>query len=138
MEFQIEEFIGKFGEFFNFFIVAVLLTLIFTVIYWKVTSHNEFKLIKEKSIAAAVAFSGALIGFALPLVSVMLNSTNVIEMTQWAVVAMVIQIFVYFLVRMPMPKISERIENNEIAAGIWLGAASLVGGMLNAASMTSS
>ena len=138
MEFQIEEFIGKFGEFFNFFIVAVLLTLIFTLIYWKVTSHNEFKLIKEKSIAAAVAFSGALIGFALPLVSVMLNSTNVIEMVQWAVVAMVIQIFVYFLVRMPMPKISERIENNEVAAGIWLGVASLVGGMLNAASMTSS
>jgi putative membrane protein len=138
MEFQIEEFIGKFGEFFNFFIVAVLLTLIFTLVYWKVTSHNEFKLIKEKSIAAAVAFSGALIGFALPLVSVMLNSTNVIEMAQWAVVAMVIQIFVYFLVRMPMPKISERIENNEVAAGIWLGVASLVGGMLNAASMTSS
>jgi putative membrane protein len=67
-----------------------------------------------------------------------LNSTNIIEMAQWAVVAMVIQIFVYFLVRMPMPKISERIENNEIAAGIWLGVASLVGGMLNAASMTSS
>lgn len=138
MEFQIEEFIGKLGEFFTFFIVAVLLTLIFTVIYWKVTSHNEFKLIKEKSISAAVAFSGALIGFALPLVSVMLNSTNVIEMAQWAVVAMVVQIFVYFMVRMPMPKISERIENNEVAAGIWLGAASLVGGMLNAASMTPS
>ena len=138
MEFQIEEFIGNLGEFFTFFIVAVLLTLIFTVIYWQVTSHNEFKLIKEKSIAAAIAFSGALIGFALPLVSVMLNSANVIEMVQWAVVAMVIQIFVYFLVRMPMPKISERIENNEVAAGIWLGAASLVGGMLNAASMTPS
>lgn len=138
MELQFDEFIGNLGEFFTFFIVAVLLTLIFTVIYWQVTSHNEFKLIKEKSIAAAVAFSGALIGFALPLVSVMLNSTNVIEMAQWAVVAMVIQIFVYFLVRMPMPKISERIENNEVAAGIWLGAASLVGGMLNAASMTSS
>jgi putative membrane protein len=138
MELQFDQFIGNLGEFFTFFIVAVLLTLIFTVIYWQVTSHNEFKLIKEKSIAAAVAFSGALIGFALPLVSVMLNSTNVIEMAQWAVVAMVIQIFVYFLVRMPMPKISERIENNEVAAGIWLGAASLVGGMLNAASMTSS
>ena len=138
MEFQIEEFVGNLGEFFTFFIVAVLLTLIFTVIYWQVTSHNEFKLIKEKSIAAAIAFSGALIGFALPLVSVMLNSANVIEMAQWAVVAMVIQIFVYFLIRMPMPKISERIENNEVAAGIWLGAASLVGGMLNAASMTPS
>ena len=87
MELQFDQFIGNLGEFFTFFIVAVLLTLIFTVIYWQVTSHNEFKLIKEKSIAAAVAFSGALIGFALPLVSVMLNSTNVIEMAQWAVVA---------------------------------------------------
>ena len=138
MEFQIKEFVENLGEFFTFFIVAVLLTVIFTVIYWQVTSHNEFKLIKEKSIAAAIAFSGALIGFALPLVSVMLNSANVIEMAQWAAVAMVIQISVYILVRMPMPKISERIENNEVAAGIWLGAASLVGGMLNAASMTPS
>jgi len=135
MDFQINEFITSLGEFFLFFMVAVLLTLIFTVIYWRVTSHNEFKLIKEKSTAAALAFSG-LIGFALPLVSVMLNSTNVIELALWAVVAMVIQIFVYFLVRMPMPRISERIENNEVSAGIWLGAASLVGGMLNAASMT--
>ena len=136
MDFQINEFITSLGEFFLFFMVAVLLTLIFTVIYWRVTSHNEFKLIKEKSTAAALAFSGSLIGFALPLVSVMLNSTNVIELALWAVVAMVIQIFVYFLVRMPMPRISERIENDEVSAGIWLGAASLVGGMLNAASMT--
>ena len=95
-----------------------------------------FVSIKEKSTAAALAFSGSLIGFALPLVSVTLNSTNVIAMPPWAVVAMVIQIFVYFLVGMPMPRISERIENNEVSAGIWLGAASLVGGMLNAASMT--
>ena len=54
MEFQIDEFVANLGEFFTFFIVAVLLTLIFTVIYWQVTSHNEFKLIKEKSTAAAV------------------------------------------------------------------------------------
>ena len=45
MDFQINEFITSLGEFFLFFMVAVLLTLIFTVIYWRVTSHNEFKLI---------------------------------------------------------------------------------------------
>ena len=50
--------------------------------------------------------------------------------------ALIAQIVVYLLVRLPMPRVSERIENNEIAAGIWLGAAALTAGILNAASMT--
>ncbi|MEE9544145.1 MAG: DUF350 domain-containing protein, partial [Rhodospirillales bacterium] len=72
---------------------------------------------------------------ALPLASVMLHSLSVIDLVLWGIVAMIVQIVVYFLVRMPMPRISERIEAGEVAAGIWLGAASLVAGILNAASM---
>ena len=136
MDIQINEFTSILTEFFLFFGAAALLTLVFTIIYWRITSHDEFKLIKNNSTSAAIAFSGALIGFALPLVSVMLNSHDVIEMALWSIVAMVVQIFVYLVVRLPMPKISDRIANNEIAAGIWLGAASLVGGLLNPASMT--
>ncbi|MEE8439128.1 MAG: DUF350 domain-containing protein [Micropepsaceae bacterium] len=133
---QINQFLTSLTEFLAFFGVAVVLTIIFTLIYWAVTKHDELKLIKENSAAAAVAFSGSLIGFALPLVSVMMNSIGIIELILWGGVALIVQIVVYFLVRLPMPRISERIEANEISAGIWLGAASLVGGMLNAASMT--
>ena len=136
MSLQINEFLASLVEFLYFFGVAVVLTIIFMVIYWAVTKHNEFKLIKENSVAAAVEFSGAIIGFALPLVSVMVNSIGIIDMVLWGGVAVVVQIVVYFFVRLPMPRISERIEANEISAGIWLGSASLVGGMLNAASMT--
>ena len=136
MSLQINEFLASLVDFLYFFGVAVVLTIIFMVIYWAVTKHNEFKLIKENSVAAAVAFSGAIIGFALPLVSVMVNSIGIIDMVLWGGVAVVVQIVVYFFVRLPMPRISERIEANEISAGIWLGSASLVGGMLNAASMT--
>ena len=136
MSLQINEFLASLVDFLYFFGVAVVLTIIFMVIYWAVTKHNEFKLIKENSVAAAVAFSGAIIGFALPLVSVMVNSIGISDMVLWGGVALVVQIVVYFLVRLPMPRISERIEANEISAGIWLGSASLVGGMLNAASMT--
>jgi len=53
------------------------------------------------------------------------------------VIALVVQIAIFFLVRLPIPKISERIEKGETASGLWLGAASLAGGVLNAASMTS-
>ena len=123
-------------DFLAFFVVAVILTIIFVGVYSTVTRHNEIKLIKEKSTAAAIAFSGSLIGFAMPLASAMMNSVTILEMVVWGVVALIVQIVVYLLVRLPMPRISERITANEVAAGIWLGATSLVAGILNAASMT--
>ncbi len=123
-------------DFLAFFVVAVILTIIFVGVYSTVTRHNEIKLIKEKSTAAAIAFSGSLIGFAMPLASAMMNSVAILEMVVWGVIALIVQIVVYLLVRLPMPRISERITANEVAAGIWLGATSLVGGILNAASMT--
>lgn len=129
-------FIPSLLEFLAYFAVAAVLTVIFGAVYSRTTRHNEIKLIKENSTAAAVAFSGSLIGFALPLASVMLHSVNLIDLVLWGVVAMIVQILVYFLVRLPMPRVSQRIEDGEVAAGIWLGAASLVAGILNAASMT--
>ena len=124
------------SEFLIFFIVAVALTILFVVIYTRVTKHNELALIKENSTAASVAFSGSWIGFALPLASTIINSVTIVEMVLWGLIALVVQVLVYLLIRLPMPRISERIEANEVAAGIWLGACSLVAGILNAASMT--
>ena len=46
------------------------------------------------------------------------------------------EVVVFYLVCLPIPKISERIEKGEIASGLWLGVSSLAGGILNAASMT--
>lgn len=130
-------FLPSLLEFLAYFATASVLTIVFIAVYTTATQHNEIKLIRENSAPAAAAISGSLIGFALPLASVMLNSLSVIDLVLWGVVAMIVQIGVYFIVRMSMPKISARIEAGEIAAGIWLGAASLVGGILNAASMTS-
>ena len=123
-------------EFLKFFSVAAIFVIIFVGVYSAVTRHDEIKLIKENTTAAAIAFSGSLIGFALPLASAMISSVTILEMLIWGLVALIVQIIVYLLVRLPMPRISERITANEVAAGIWLGAASLVGGILNAASMT--
>ncbi len=125
------------SEFLAFFVVSLVLVIVFVAVYTNVTRHSEIKLIKENSVAAAVAFSGSMIGFALPLASAMISSSTILEMIVWGVIALIVQIVVYLLVRLPMPRVSERIENNEIAAGMWLGASSLAAGILNAASMTS-
>jgi putative membrane protein len=133
---QLAEFLASLSEFLIFFGVAVALTLLFVVIYSRVTKHDELALIKKNSTAATVAFSGSLIGFALPLASTMINSVTVVELLLWGVVALIVQVLVYLLIRLPMPRISERIEADEVAAGIWLGTCSVVAGILNAASMT--
>lgn len=132
----ITELVVDLPEFLAFFAIAVGLTIVFVGVYTRVTRHNEITLIKENSTAAAIAFSGSMIGFGLPLASAMINSATMPETILWGVIALIVQIIVYLLVRLPMPKISERIEANEVAAGIWLGATSLLGGILNAASLT--
>ncbi len=133
---QFGNFLASLSEFLIFFVVAAVLILLFVVIYTRVTRHNELALIKKNSTAAAIAFSGSLIGFALPLASTMISSVTVVELVLWGVVALIVQVLVYLLIRLPMPRISERIEADEVAAGIWLGACSIVAGIVNAASMT--
>ena len=133
---QLVTFFANLSEFLLFFAVAAALALFFVFVYMRVTKHDEIALIKKNSTAAAVAFSGSLIGFALPLASTMINSVNLIGLVLWGMVALIVQVLVYLLIRLPMPRISERIEADELAAGIWLGACSTVAGILNAASMT--
>ena len=133
---QFALFLTNLTDFLLFFVAAAVLTVIFVVVYTRVTRHDELALIKKNSTAAALAFSGSLIGFALPLASTMINSVTVVEMVLWGLVALIVQVLVYLVIRLPMPRISERIEADEVAAGIWLGSCSIVAGILNAAAMT--
>lgn len=116
---------------------AIVLTLVYVLIYTWVTPHREITLIRENNLAASMAFGGSLIGFCMPLASAITNSVALVDFVVWGLIAVVVQILIFFLVRLPIPKISERIENGEMASGLWLAAASLAGGLLNAASMTS-
>jgi len=115
---------------------AIVLTLVYAVIYAWVTPHPEITLIRENNLAAATAFGGSLVGFSLPLASAIASSVALLDFVVWGIIAIVVQIIIFYLVRLPIPKISERIENGEIASGLWLGSASLAGGVLNAASLT--
>ena len=123
--------------FLAFMATAMALTLFYVVIYMWVTPHDEIKLIRENNMAASLAFAGSLVGFCLPLASAIANSGALVDVAVWGVVALLVQVAVFYLVCLPIPKISERIEKGEMASGLWLGATSLTGGLLNAASMTS-
>ncbi len=116
---------------------AIGLTTVYLIVYMWITPHDEIKLIRENNAAASVAFAGSLLGFCLPLASAIAHSVSLIDCAIWGAIALIIQILIFFLVRLPISRISERIEKNETASGVWLGSASFAGGLLNAASMTS-
>ena len=122
--------------FLAYMFTSIILTLVYMVVYSWITPHPEIRLIRENNMAASTAFAGSLIGFCLPLASAMANSVSIIDCIVWGIVAIIVQVLIFFLVRLPIPKISDRIEKGELASGFWLGATSLAGGILNAASMT--
>ena len=75
-------------------------------VYTRVTAHNEFDLIRDNEPAAAIALGLSLLGFVLPLVSAIAHSANVMDCLIWAVIALIVQIIVYFVVRIPVPNLS--------------------------------
>ena len=132
----IAQYLAGLPLFLAYFAIALVFTGVYAVVYTKLTPHDEIALIKENKPAASIAFGGSLIGFVLPLASVIENSINLADMALWGLVALIVQALTFFGLRLFMPKISERIANNEMAAGIWLGAVSIAAGLLNAACLT--
>ena len=118
-----------------YFCVAGVLVTAYLFVYTWVTPHDEFALMRANNPAAAISLGLSVVGFALPLTSSIGHSDGIVDMTIWGIVALAVQIAAYFLARIPVPDLSTRIANGEIAAAIWLGAASVAAGMLNAASM---
>jgi putative membrane protein len=115
--------------------VAVALLAAYLIAYTSITRHDEFALIRNNVPGAAVALGLSAIGFALPLASAISHSANVVDCAIWGVIALIVQVGVYYLVRLTIPDLSERIANGEWAAAIWLGLTSVTAGMLSAASM---
>lgn len=118
-----------------FFGVALALLAVFAATYIWITPHKEFALIRAGNTAVATSFSGAIIGFVIPLASVIANSLNIIDMLVWSAVAMIVQIAVFAVARLFMPELLKSIEAGQIAPAATLAAFSLAIGILNAACM---
>lgn len=116
--------------------VAFGLLAAYLVVYLQATAHHEIALIRDNNSAAAIALGGSLIGYTLPLSVSIYNAQSILDCIIWGLVALVVQILIYFMVKLILPDLPRRIEAGEIAGAILLAAASLAGGIVDAASMT--
>ena len=123
-------------DFLIYLAASLVLLAVFIAIYISITPYRELTLIREGNVAAAASLSGAVLGFSIPLAQAIAQTVNLAEMAMWGVVALAVQLFVFFVVRWIMPGIARDIPAGKLAPGIFLGALSLATGLLNAACMT--
>lgn len=124
------------GNFLLYFATAIAVVVGFVLIYTAVTPHRELTLIRAGNTAGAVALSGAVLGFTLPVANVVAQSVSIADMLIWSAVALVTQLVVYLLASRVLRDLSRHLEEGNLAAAITLAAAALVIGLLNAACLT--
>jgi putative membrane protein len=130
-----EYFVGL-PTFVTYFATAVVLVTVYLTVYTLATPHNEFALIRANNVAAAIALGLSLLGFALPVASAIFHAQSLADCLVWGLIALVVQIAVYWLVRVLLPGLSDKIAADQVGPALFLGLVSLTGGILNAASMT--
>ena len=108
----------------------------FVAIYIRITPYRELQLIREGNMAASFSLSGAILGFIVPLASAIQHSVNLVDMAVWGLVAMVVQIAAFVVVKLCIPSVTRDIPENKGSAGFFLGSLSLGVGLLNAACMS--
>jgi putative membrane protein len=129
-------YLATLPAFLTWFPISALLMAVFAAIYLRVTPWPELRLIRAGNAAAAASFSGALLGYALVLASVLAHAVSRGDLLVWGVISLAVQVLAFFVARLLLgPELTRRMEEGQVASGLFLGVISLTAGMLNAASM---
>jgi len=132
----IEQSLAGLPAFLLYFGLSLALLVLFVAIYVTVTPYKELTLIREGNQAAAISLGGAVIGFVLPLARAVTQSVSILDLVIWGVIALVVQVVVFFVVGKILPRFVVAITEGRVAGGILLAALAIGVGLLNAAAMT--
>ena len=116
--------------------VTLIMLALGIVIYVIVTPYNEIGLIKKGNPSAALSFSGALIGMAIPLSVAMAGSVNIMDIIVFGAVAIILQLFSYRITDLLLRELPSRIKNNEISAAITMVGIKISISLVNAAAVS--
>ena len=132
----IDQSLAGLPAFLLYFSLALALFGLFLAVYLAVTPYRELTLIRQGNAAAAISLGGAAVGFVLPLARAVTQSVSALDLVVWGLVALIVQVVVFFLVGKLVPRFAEAIREGRIAGAILLASLAIGVGLLNAASMT--
>ncbi len=127
--------LSTFPNFLTYFVIGGVLTALFVFLYANTTPHRDIALIRAGNSAAAIGLVGGLLGFVVPLASVIAHSAGILELVVWGSVALAVQLGGFFVTRLILPRLPQAIEDGNIAVAILLAGISLSLGILDAACM---
>ncbi|HEX5318567.1 MAG TPA: DUF350 domain-containing protein [Stellaceae bacterium] len=127
--------LSNFPNFLAYFVIGAILIALFLSIYTRLTPHRELALIRDGNIAAAVALNGGLLGFVIPLASVIAHSAMLIDLIVWGIVAMIVQLGGFLVARVLMPHLPQAVSEGKVSDAALLAGLSLSLGILDAACM---
>ena len=133
---EIFQSFAGFDDFLVYLGVSLVYLAIFVALYIRITPYREMQLIREGNMAASFSLSGAILGFIVPLCSAVQHSVSLIDMAIWGLIAMLVQIVAFVVVKLAIPSITRDIPEGKGAQGFFLGSLSLGVGLLNAACMS--
>jgi putative membrane protein len=132
----VSESLSGLYAFLGYFGASCTLLAIFCFVYLWVTPYHELRLVREGKCAPAVSFGGAVIGFVIPLASAISHSLSFIDMFLWALVALVVQVLVFFALRLTLTGMVHDIAEDRMGPAVIVAVFSVAAGILSAASMS--
>jgi putative membrane protein len=131
-----DQYLGGLQAFLLWLGVSIALAVAFVGLYMWITPQHELKLIHEGNISAAVCLGGTLLGYVLPLASAMVHGVNLHDFLIWGVIAMLVQLAVYLVLRLSMRTLTQDILADRVSVAILVASISLSAGVLNAAAIS--
>ncbi|HFB54557.1 MAG TPA: DUF350 domain-containing protein [Hellea balneolensis] len=117
----------------NLIIYLLLVTAIYVAglfVYVKLTPHKELELISHGNMAAAVSFSGLVIGLSLPLAACLILRIGLIDVLVWGVISVLLQLFLFRITDIIFSGLPQRITEGEVPAATVLAAFKLAGSII--------
>ncbi len=116
-------------------LVVLVLLFLGTLVYMKLTRHNEMALIRAGNVAAAVSLAGAVVGMAIPAAFALASSVTLLDVAIWTVMALLMQMFAFRIVDLMLKDLPGRIEAGEMGAAVLLVSIKLSAAFVNAAAI---
>lgn len=113
-----------------YLLLVTTIYLIGLIVYVKLTPHKEIELIQDGNMAAAISFSGLVIGLALPLAACLIYKIGLVDVMVWGTVSVLLQLFLFRLTDMVLSGLPKRIEEGEVPAATVLAAFKLAGSII--------
>ena len=100
-----------------YLLLVTAIFLIGLVVYVKLTPHREIELIQHGNMAAAISFSGLIIGLSLPLAACLIYKVGLMDVLVWGSVSVLLQLFLFRLTDMVLSGLSDTLHAYKYITG---------------------